>query len=270
MSFLASGIANAAGQGLGYASQSGLLSELEGAPTRVQFLRKGIGIIFAFDAVVNEQISREAQIAQFPVEDGSSISDSVQIMPPEITLTGLVSDTPIYADDRLFQTLGEAFQTIVPPLGIVVGAVAQKAYALQNKAAKRSKQAYTTLIKLQAGDPTATPPVLPEPFTLLTYNGRFENMLIKSLSFSRDSSTANTLVATLTLSQLRRVRPQAVNISIFKVPGLAASKQHLGEAEDGESIGDQTLAGEKLGYDVTQHPVDYIKKAAAALPGLGG
>lgn len=232
MSFLTPGIVNVVGQGAALANTPGLLSELTGQSTRVQFLRQGVGVIFVFDSCINESHTREVQPSQFPIEDGGIISDNLMVTPFEISLTGMVSDTPIYNEkERLLQTLGQAATTLVPPLGIAVASAAQKLYSISQGASSPSKEAYQTLVKIQAGDPYASPPQPPEPFTLVTQYKRYPDCIIRALKFDRDSSTASTCVFSMSIVQLRRIAPQSVRISILKNPGLAASKQELGEQE---------------------------------------
>jgi hypothetical protein len=47
-----------------------------------------------FDALTIEELTRSAEITQYPVETGATLSDHYQPLPREISLTGVVSDTP--------------------------------------------------------------------------------------------------------------------------------------------------------------------------------
>lgn len=47
-----------------------------------------------FDALTVEELTRTAEITQYPVETGATLSDHYQPLPREISLTGVVSDTP--------------------------------------------------------------------------------------------------------------------------------------------------------------------------------
>ena len=47
-----------------------------------------------FDALVVEELTRTAELTQYPVETGATLSDHYQPMPRQISLTGVVSDTP--------------------------------------------------------------------------------------------------------------------------------------------------------------------------------
>jgi hypothetical protein len=47
-----------------------------------------------FDALTMEELTRTAELTQYPVETGATLSDHYQPLPREISLTGVVSDTP--------------------------------------------------------------------------------------------------------------------------------------------------------------------------------
>jgi len=47
-----------------------------------------------FDALTVEELTRSAEVTQYPVETGATLSDHYQPMPREISMTGVVSDTP--------------------------------------------------------------------------------------------------------------------------------------------------------------------------------
>ena len=47
-----------------------------------------------FDALRVEELSRSAEVTQYPVETGATLTDHYQPLPREITMTGVVTDTP--------------------------------------------------------------------------------------------------------------------------------------------------------------------------------
>src|SRR5688572_20110730 len=50
---------------------------------------------YAIDAAITEEHTLEAEITQYPVEDGSTISDHRRRLPRSVTMELVVSDTPI-------------------------------------------------------------------------------------------------------------------------------------------------------------------------------
>lgn len=47
------------------------------------------------DAVVEERHSYETEITQYPIEDGSEITDHIRRLPIQLSISGIVSDTPV-------------------------------------------------------------------------------------------------------------------------------------------------------------------------------
>lgn len=278
MSALAGGLANVAGQGFGLSQSVGLVGELTGQPGRVQILQPGYGTVLQFDACINEQHGRDAQVTTNPIEDGSVISDHVVVQPLGLSLTGIVSDTPLYDSQRfLRQTLGNLASTLMPPLGVLTAASAITAFQLshpQSQLESPSHQAYVTLMRLAAGDPTASPPTLPQPFTVLTSYARYPDMLIKSLQLPRDAGTSGSCVFTLQMEQIQRVTPQVVNVAYIDDKALGAGRKVVGEKDAALSkIVDQTKLGRALGRDVATSVGDTLGQpvnAVANTLGLGG
>ena len=48
-----------------------------------------------FDALTVEELTRSAEVTQYPVETGATLSDHYQPLPREISLTGVITDTRI-------------------------------------------------------------------------------------------------------------------------------------------------------------------------------
>lgn len=48
-----------------------------------------------FDVLMNESIERSAEVPQYPVEDGYSVSDSILLSPLTISITALISNMPV-------------------------------------------------------------------------------------------------------------------------------------------------------------------------------
>lgn len=250
-------VANAASLGTGLLKGQGLLSELTGAPGRVQFLGTG-GTIMAFDACMQEMHSRETVPTVFPLEDGGTITDHIIITPFELTLTGVVSDTPLDSKRALLtEVAGAAASSILPPLGVVVGAQAYSLIQNTSGAVRPSIKAYNTLVRLQAGKPLANPPQPPAIFTVRTQYARYPNMAIRGLSFPRDPSTGDSCLFTVSLVEMRLVQPQSVQISVLQNKALGAARKELGEQE-----GKQRNGGLD-GYNQSQSDIQTVQQKGA-------
>lgn len=51
--------------------------------------------LFTFDAAIDENHNFSSEVTDDPVEEGSNVTDHKKLNPNRITITGLVSDTPI-------------------------------------------------------------------------------------------------------------------------------------------------------------------------------
>lgn len=250
-------VANAASLGTGLLKGQGLLSELTGAPGRVQFLGTG-GTIMAFDACMQEMHSRETVPTVFPLEDGGTITDHIIITPFELTLTGVVSDTPLDSKKALLtEVAGAAASSILPPLGVVVGAQAYSLIQNTSGAVRPSVKAYNTLVRLQAGKPLANPPQPPAIFTVRTQYARYPNMAIRALQFPRDPSTGDSCLFTVSLVEMRLVQPQSVQIAVLQNKALGAARKELGEQE-----GKQRNGGLD-GYNQSQADIQTVQQKSA-------
>ena len=47
-----------------------------------------------FDALTVEDLTRTAEVTQYPIETGATLSDHYQPMPRQISMTGVITDTP--------------------------------------------------------------------------------------------------------------------------------------------------------------------------------
>lgn len=52
---------------------------------------------YAIDIATSEEHELEAEVTEFPIEEGGSVTDHVRIKPPTVTIKGIISDTPIGA-----------------------------------------------------------------------------------------------------------------------------------------------------------------------------
>lgn len=198
----------------------GLLSVL-GSRQRVTFIQGAqTGVqekaVFTLDCSINEVHSRESPPTEFPVEDGTTITDHILVKPFQLELNGMVSDTPI---SLIASAITTGASAVLPRAGILAGGAAFALYSAIAKSQSPSVLAFGQLLKLQAQR---------QPFTVITSLQRYPSMWIKSLSVPRDAKTGDALVFKLTLVQLTVVSPQTVNIQQFKDPSLAAGTQDAG------------------------------------------
>ena len=148
---------------------------------------------YPVDLAKTEEYSFENESTDEPVETGADVSDHIKANPNIITLTIIVSDTPI-------------------------GAIAQDPTRRNAAGATLPGQdAYQRILKLR--DDRVT-------FPVVTSRGTFLNMTIKSFSETRDSKTGHSMQATVVLKQLRFVTNNRTTVRVI-VPSTGAT-QNLG------------------------------------------
>lgn len=230
---------------------SGLYQAVGGAPQLVKLLDGYGNALVQFDASLSESYDFTAKPTAFPVEDGSSISDHVIRDPQAISLVGLVTDTPLTgAQALLTQAATVAATAALPPLGIVAASLAYAQWQVSSKAQSPSKAAYATLVKMFAGDETVVPPLRPEPFSMISALGTFDNLVITSLSVPRDASTGGALTFNIKMQQVNVVVPQTINVTNLDKPGLASFKKAVGDVQ-GDRAADTFTPGRIAGNVAT-------------------
>lgn len=198
----------------------GLIGLLPGGRTKVQFLKNSISIL-ELDASLKETHSRESPPTEFPVEDGTTVSDHIIIKPFSLEITGIISDTPIGGLGGLLTQLATtAVSSLTPPTGVIAASAGVAVISALAGSKSPSVSAYGQLLNLQAQA---------EPFDVITSLRRYPNMWIKSISVPRDSENGKVLMFTVSLTQLILVSPQSVNIAVFANAALSSSQADLGE-----------------------------------------
>lgn len=203
---------------------AGVVSLLNQSQRRVQFIQNSNTVI-TVDCMVNEKHSRKSQPTEFEVEDGSTVSDHVILKPFSLSLTGIISDTPINLATLANSALTTAVSAVAPPLGVIGVAAGLSGVALAASlfgAKNPSVQAYNQLLGLQEAR---------KPFDVVTTLKRYANMWISDLGAPRAADTGRVLLFELELTQLLLVTPLTVNIVKYASPDLAAKQVDKGKQE---------------------------------------
>ena len=149
---------------------------------------------YVIDASITESHTYESQVTEFPVEQGSAISDNVRPMPISVTIEGIVSDTPIgiMADLRNNEHGDQAF------LPTTDAATAKARGDLQSAP---SIDALAAMLAIRDAR---------QPVPIVTSLASFDNMVLINLEVPRDATTGYALRFTATFKQITIVTNQRV------------------------------------------------------------
>lgn len=118
------------------------------------------------DATISEDHSEQTRITSNPVEFGPDISDHVIIEPAELTVVGVVSDTPLglAALDALTDSIADVFGGEISNGGT------------------RSQQAYEAMLQLKNNR---------EPIVVSTKLKEYQNMVVSGVNTFQDKSSSH-------------------------------------------------------------------------------
>ncbi len=165
------------------------------------------------DCTVNERHSAKARATRHPVEEGADISDHIHHEPDELTLEGVISNTPA-----------------IDPISL-----------LTNMDPLRADTAYQVLLELVA-DGT--------PVRICTSLREYDNMVLESLEIPRSANQTNGVNFTLTARSIRTVSTKTVAATpkeergkATKDRGRVATKAAPASSAAGGSAALQLLGG---------------------------
>lgn len=171
---------------------------------------------YVIDAAINEEHTNEADVSDFPVEDGSNFTDNVRIKPRRYRMQGLVTDTPL---DLGFRRLQDDGSVIVTSISTTPSADAKQALEALFAAAK--------------------------PITIVTALDTYKNMIMQTLTFQQDGDTGDALPFTATFKQTNVVQ----NVRrLVKIKFVAKDRGNLAAHPPG------WIGTDKQGRDIVVDP----------------
>lgn len=182
-----------------------------------------------FDATLQETHQDSSDITEHPVEGGFNVSDHIRQKPPTLTLTGIISNTPLSSEQA---------QRVVSAGGGVT--VTTKASAAQPEGATGyAQKAYSELRSLAVG----------QLVRVVTATRTYENMAIADITVPRDPRTGDALFFQIQLRQVRIVQNKTTRRVTAKET-KAQQKQKTGKQLPKEDTTKKSIAysaAEKLG-----------------------
>jgi len=173
------------------------------------------------DASLKDSHSFENEVSSFPIEDGFTISDNIRVLPVQLTIDGIVTDSPISVR---FQDVND----------IVSGNSSNRTESLvveREDTAVRVETARDVLLKIRGENGKD-----PEIVTIVTGLKVYENMVMTKLTFDRDGKTGRALPFTASFTRLvtkqlstETLKPKPV------VKDKASSKKNKGKQKPAEA-----------------------------------
>ena len=209
-------------------------------PTRQLFFRKECKIgELVIDVSLKQEIKYSNVITEFPVENGSSITDHIIVKPTRLVLSGMIIDSTfdIYGN---VQKITNLFTTnpINNLTNLVKGVSAKQITAYQIlQTLWQNKSLVTVTFKLDV----------------------FPNMVIEDLSFTSDNGTIDNLPFEITLVQMKQAEVENVYISRNRnvnnsLKGLATPKSIFGKQESKQPTENQkSFLFDKIGDKVKKN-----------------
>ena len=157
---------------------------------------------YIIDVVLSEEHTFEADVTDYPVEDGGSFSDNIRPKPVRLVIEGLITNTPLTSNlsagsqlvdgkrPAVFSDNSSLFEGFTPATGSLLSQATTTVKHL------RSDQAYNFLRGISLSRDTVP---------VRTSLGLFENMALVTLTTPRDANTGDALRFSATFQQIQKV-----------------------------------------------------------------
>lgn len=166
----------------------------------------------ALDCTVTETHTATSTVTKHPVESGSNITDHIRPEPVQLSITGIVSDTPIGAREvqRAIEIGGVSVQ------------IKQQETPTSPTGFGRAAWSKLDAMRLAA-----------KPVTVLTRDKKYESMAIVSLTVPKEAKTGGALYFTAQFEQVRIVFNRSTKVVVAKAP-KSHKKQDTGKQPTAE------------------------------------
>jgi len=194
-------------------------------------------VALEFDAVITETPGYSATATTNAVEDGTDISDNVNLAPETLSLECVVSNNPVTLERAAAAASVGAVTNLLPgaAAGIALTAAGSLAGLLVGSS-DPAKAAFDFLEELYRNR---------EPFDLQTGLKLYTNHVITSIGIARTAQNANALEFTLTTQKITIVQSATVLLPAFKVAQTAAASASSKQKQGRQGTKDATESGER-------------------------
>jgi hypothetical protein len=210
---------------------------------------------YILDVSLSEEHKFEADVTEYPVESGGSISDNIRPKPLHVSITGIVSDTPLtsnainqlkplpdpYADTPMTVDAisGGSVNTSSGGTQGLINSLAAPSLAQNEVKFLRSEQAYNYLKSIFNSRDTVT---------IRTSLATFDNMALESLSIPRSKETTGGLTFTADFKQIARVSNKRTKTAI---------RNGTGKKKNGTKPTKDTGVGDTVDWNQGRYPGQY-------------
>ncbi len=200
--------------------------------------------LLVIDATMQQTFTGKAEPTDNPVEQGSNVTDNVDVKPLEFSMEGVISESPITLEAALIGNVAGVIGGVVgrgtsSPLAgaVATGALAALGGALFGAANNRVRDAYNTLEEIRTKG---------IPVTIITGLRTYNNMVLRNFVVNRIASTGRSLSFTAAFKEIRIVTSLVIKLpkeaidEAIKASGSPESdlgKQNTSEAD--ESLSDK-------------------------------
>lgn len=183
----------------------------DGTTTNTKFLA------FVLDAMLSEQFEATAEPTQNPVEQGVDITDHIIIKPKKLTISGIITETPITVGTQIqglaTGVAAAAGTALAGPLGSIVGGIggsfAGKSLAgLLGQKTDRNLQDVVTEFEHMRQTRL--------PVEIVTGLQVYQDMVLISYQVTRDPKTGRAFSAQLAFQEIRFANSRLVRVRLPK------------------------------------------------------
>lgn len=166
------------------------------------------------DATISENLSSNLEVTEHPVEEGPNISDNVVSKPKELTIEGIVSESPLTLKAALAGNAAGA-TSLIGGIGgtIATGVTASLAGKLLNKSQKKAQDYLNVLLGIQEGKML---------LTVITGLKVYNNMVLTNLTVPRDVTTGKMFKFIATLKEMIIVHSETIKLDASKTSNEGA------------------------------------------------
>lgn len=203
-------------------------------------------VLLIIDMSTNISHNNEATPTDNAIEDGSLISDHVDITPRSVSFEGTISDNPITLSQAIVGNVAGA----VPAIGgfggkiggtLFTGVVATLGGGLLNQEGNRVQDAMNTMLELQE---------LSIPVTLITGLRTYSNMILQSFNPIENARNGSSLVFTATFRELIIVQSEQIVLSASVLDELVKNKADS-TVNKGKKSTTETTRGQSIATRIT-------------------